>query len=249
LRAILSRRGAIAAAVTLALLLLVAIAAFAVSRALCFQLIGRPICHVDTSEKLVALTFDDGPTPEGVTIILDALRPYDAHATFFLIGGEVEKRPGEVRRLLAAGQEVGNHSYSHKRMWGLFAGPYVEEIRRTDTLLRAQGAAPVLFRPPYGKKLTGLPLAVEQTGYRMVTWDIADPDEAKNARSYADRVLAQVRPGSIILIHAMYASRRIAREALPLILAGLRDRGYRAVSVGELLRHGGPGLAKRANGD
>ena len=149
----------------------------------------------------------------------------------------------------SAGQEVGNHSYSHSRMWGLFPAPYVDEIRRTDALLRAQGAAPVLFRPPYGKKLTGLPLAVERTGYRMVTWDIADPDEARDATAYANRVLTQVRPGSIILIHAMYSSRRIAREALPLILAGLRQRGYRAVSVSELLRHRMQGLAKPAAGD
>ncbi len=249
MKASISRRGALALAVTIALLLAIAIAAFFVSRALCFQLIGRPICHVETRDRLVALSFDDGPTPEGVTIILDALRRYDAHATFFLIGGEVEKHPGEVRRLLAAGQEVGNHSYSHSRMWGLFPAPYVAEIRRTDALLRAQGAAPVLFRPPYGKKLTGLPLAVERTGYRMVTWDIADPDEAGDARSYADRVLAQVKPGSIILIHAMYSSRRIAREALPLILTGLQARGYRAVSVSELLRHASAGLAKRPEAD
>jgi len=249
LRAHLSRSRAIVLAVVIAVLLIGAFAAFRISRALCFQLIGHPICHVETREKLVALTFDDGPTPEGVTRILDALRPYDAHATFFLIGREVAKHPGEVRRLLAAGQEVGNHSYSHTRMWGLFAAPYVDEIRRTDTLLRAQGAAPVFFRPPYGKKLTGLPLAVERTGYRMVTWDVADPDEATDAKGYADRVLAQVKPGSIILIHAMYPSRRIARAALPLILAGLHDRGYHAVSVGELVRHGAAGLAKRPDGD
>lgn len=245
----LSRRGAIAAAVLAVILIVLAVAAFRVSKALCFQLVGQPICHVETSEELVGLTFDDGPTPEGVTLILDALRRYDAHATFFLIGGEVEKHPEEVRRLLAAGQEVGNHSYAHTRMWGLFPGPYVEDIRRTDALLRAQGAAPVFFRPPYGKKLTGLPIAVERTGYRMVTWDIADPDEARDARGYADRVLAQVRPGSIILIHAMYSSRRIARAALPLILAGLQQRGYHAVSVGELLRHRAQGLAKRTGAD
>ena len=249
MRALRSRRGVIVAAILAIILIAVAIAAFLVSKALCFQLIGRPICHVETNEKLVGLTFDDGPTPEGVTLILDALRRYDAHATFFLIGGEVEKHPGEVQRLLAAGQEVGNHSYAHSRMWGLLPGAYVADIRRTDALLRAQGAAPALFRPPYGKKLTGLPIAVERTGYRMVTWDIADPDDAPDARRYADRVLAQVRPGSIILIHAMYRSRPIARGALPLILAGLQQHGYRAVSVSELLRHRRQGLAKPIAGD
>lgn len=244
----MTRRRAIIAVVTVVIVLLVAFGLFRVSRALCFQLVGKPICHVDTSEKLVALTFDDGPNPDGVTYILNTLKPYDAHATFFLIGGEVSAHPGEVRRLLAARQEVGNHSYSHNRMWGLFPGGYVDEIRKTDALLRHEGARPAFFRPPFGKKLTGLPIAVERTGYRTVTWDIADPDDARDPRSYADRVLAQVKPGSIILVHAMYRSREIARGALPLILAGLRQRGYRAVSVGELLRHGAPGMASGNGG-
>jgi len=243
------RRRAIVAAVAVLIILVVAVGLFRISRALCFQLVGTPICHVDTREKLVALTFDDGPNPDGVTYILNTLKPYDAHATFFLIGGEIATHPGEVRRLLAAGQEVGNHSYSHNRMWGLFPGGYADEIRKTDALLRGEGARPTFFRPPYGKKLTGLPIAVERTGYRMVTWDVADPDDARDPRHYADRVLAQVKPGSIILIHAMYRSRGIARGALPLILAGLRDRGYRVVSVGELLLHGAPGMASGSDGD
>lgn len=245
----MTRRRMTVAAVATIILLIAAFGLFKISRSLCFQLIGTPICHVDTREKLVALTFDDGPNPEGVTIILNALKPYDAHATFFLIGGEIAAHPGEIRRLLAAGQEVGNHSYSHNRMWGLFPGGYVDELRKTDALLRSEGARPAFFRPPFGKKLTGLPIAVERTGYRMVTWDIADPDAARDSRSYADGVLTQVKPGSIILIHAMYRSRGIARGALPLILAGLRERGYRAVSVGDLLHHGRPGMASGGNGD
>jgi len=245
----MTRRRVIVAAVAVIIILVIAIGLFRISRALCFQLVGTPICHVDTHEKLVALTFDDGPTPDGVTYILNTLKPYDAHATFFLIGEEMVRHPGEARRLLAAGQEVGNHSYSHNRMWGFFPGGYVEEIRKTDALLRAEGARPTLFRPPFGKKLTGLPIAVEQTGYRVVTWDIADPDSAHDPRAYADRVLGQVKPGSIILVHAMYQSRGIARGALPLILAGLRERGYRAVSVGELLHHGAPGMASGSDGD
>ncbi|MES2442536.1 MAG: polysaccharide deacetylase family protein [Pseudomonadota bacterium] len=233
----LTRRRTLAAAAILAVLLAVLIALFAISKARCFQLIGTPICRVETSEKLVALTFDDGPDKTGVDAILPVLARYRAHATFFLIGRGIENAPGEAHRLLAAGHELGNHSYSHPRMWGLFPGAYEEEIRRTDALLRREGASPTLFRPPYGKRLTGLPIAVANTGYRMVTWDIEDPDASLDARGYADRVLEQVHPGAIILIHAMYPNRRTAREALPLILEGLKQRGYRAVTVSELLRH------------
>jgi len=222
------------------LLLTLAVALFQVSRAACFQLVGTPLCRVQTSEKLVALTFDDGPTPLGVDSVLPVLRRYGVHATFFLIGQEIEARPGLARRLIDASHELGNHSYSHKRMWGLFPGHYEDEIRRTDALLRREGAvAPRFFRPPNGKKLTGLPIAVERTGYRTVTWDHEDPMTAADARTFADATLARVRPGSIVVMHVMYRSGQVQRDALPLILEGLRAKGYRAVTVSELLGHEG----------
>jgi peptidoglycan/xylan/chitin deacetylase (PgdA/CDA1 family) len=218
--------------------LLAAAALFQISRAACFQLIGTPLCKVETSEKLIALTFDDGPTDLGVQAVLPVLQRYGAHATFFLIGQEIEAHPGLGRRLVAAGHELGNHSYSHKRMWGLFPGHYEDEIRRTDALLRGEGAAnPHFFRPPNGKKLTGLPIAVERTGYRTVTWDHEDPMTAADPRTFADKTLARVQPGSIVVMHVMYSGGQVQRDALPLILEGLKARGYRAVTVSELLAH------------
>lgn len=227
------RRWRIAAAVVCIVVLLI-LGLFEISRARCYQLIGTPVCHVATDRKIVALTFDDGPTPDGVAALVPILKRYDAQATFFLIGRDIAQHPGLVRRLLASGNEVGNHSYTHQRMWGFLPGAYESEIRRTDLLLRGEGASPLFFRPPYGKKLTGLPIAVSRTGYRMITWDIEDPDDAPDAASYARRVVAQVRPGSIILMHPMYRN-RIARDAVPLILTGLIARGYRVVTVGTLL--------------
>jgi peptidoglycan/xylan/chitin deacetylase (PgdA/CDA1 family) len=233
------RRFLLVAAVSFAAILLLLFALFEISRAPCWQLIGTPLCKVETQEKLVALTFDDGPTPLGVDAVLPVLQRHGAQATFFLVGQEIEWHPGQARRLLAAGHELGNHSYSHKRMWGLFPGGYEREIRRTDALLRREGAAgPVFFRPPNGKKLTGLPIAVERTGYRTVTWDHEDPMSAPSARAFADGVLARVRPGSIVVMHVMYRSGQVQRDALPLILDGLAARGYRAVTLSELLRHG-----------
>lgn len=212
---------------------------FEISRATCFQLIGTPVCRVATQAKLVALSFDDGPTRAGVDAMLPILARHDTRATFFLVGRHLEQEPGQARRLLAAGHELGNHSYSHQRMWGLFAGGYEAEIRRTDALLRREGAAPRFFRPPYGKRLTGLPIAVERTGYRTIMWSFEDPLTETDPRAYADQVLAQVEPGAVIVMHVMYRSGQAARDALPLILDGLKARGYRAVTVGELLRHEG----------
>jgi len=229
------RRGwwwAAAALLTLAALLF---AAWQIADARCFTLTGSVTCRVETKAPMVALSFDDGPTRSGVAAVMPILRRHGAHATFFLIGNEAAARPALVRALLAEGHEIGNHSYSHVRMIGRSAAYYDEEISRTDTVLRRAGARPRLFRPPYGKKLIGLPRAVERHGYRMITWDVEDPAQATDARNYADRLLREVRPGSIILMHVMYAPNDMAREALPLVLAGLRARGLQVVTVSALL--------------
>lgn len=224
----------------LALLAGVTLAVFQVSRARCFALVGEAICRVETSEPLVALTFDDGPTSDGVALATAALRAEGAHATFFLIGGAVQENAPLVRLLLAEGHEVGNHSFSHERMIFHTSDWYEQEVMRTDALLRAAGVSnPTLFRPPYGKKLIGLPTALGRHNYRMIMWDVEDPPGATTAHAYAEGILRQARPGSIILMHVMYSSNRIAREALPLVLQGLRARGLRVVTVGELLRRRG----------
>lgn len=234
------RRLLLSGAGILLALLLILYLLFEISRAPCWQLVGTLVCKVETQEKLVAITFDDGPTPHGVDAVLPVLARYGARSTFFLIGQEMERYPGQAHRLLAAGHELANHSYSHKRMWGLFPGAYEREIRQTDALLRREGAGhPLFFRPPNGKKLTGLPIAVERTGYRTITWDHEDPMTAASPRAFADGVLARVQPGSIVVMHLMYRTGQVQRDALPLILEGLRARGYRAVTVDELLARGG----------
>jgi peptidoglycan/xylan/chitin deacetylase (PgdA/CDA1 family) len=213
-----------------------AVLLFQVSRAKCFSLAGEAICRVETTQPVVALSFDDGPTRDGVAWATAALRRTGAHATFFLIGEQVEGREPLVRQLLAEGHEVGNHSFSHARMVLHSPAYYDREIESTDVLLRRAGvAAPRLFRPPYGKKLIGLPRALARHGYRMIMWDVEDPSGAATPREYADRLLEQVRPGSIIIMHIMYRGNRTARDALPLVLEGLAARGLRVVTVGELL--------------
>lgn len=214
-----------------------------VAKARCLQLVGEVTCRVETSHKVVALTFDDGPTAEGVDAVLPQLARYQATATFFLIGRDMARNPGQAERLLAAGHELGNHTWSHKRNVGHLPGYYRSEVARADAALRAAGAAPRLFRPPFGKRLIGLPLAVEDAGYRMITWDVEDqPERFSDPRAYADDILARVRPGSIVLMHPMYHHAQAAREALPMVLEGLAAQGYTVVSVSQL-------LAMEENGD
>lgn len=214
---------------------LVAAGAWQVSRIPCWQLVGEVTCRVETDRPVVALTFDDGPTPAGVDAVLDVLNARGVKATFFLIGQEAAQRPELVRRLIGAGHEVGNHSWSHRRMVGRLPAFHAREIADTDAALRAAGAAPVLFRPPYGKRLIGLPLAVEKAGYRMVTWDVDDGGlETLTPEAYAAALLAEVKPGSIILVHPMYGANGTARAALPILLDGLTARGYQVTTVSAL---------------
>jgi peptidoglycan/xylan/chitin deacetylase (PgdA/CDA1 family) len=206
-----------------------------VANARCFALVGEMICRVEIDRPMVALTFDDGPTEQGVEAALAALRAGGARGTFFLIGNEVEKRPHLVRRIVAEGHEVANHSFTHQVMIARSAAFYDSEIRETHRRLLAAGApAPALFRPPFGKKLWGLPAAARRNGYKMVMIDVEEP-ETKDPNAYAERLVREARPGSILLMHLMYRPNGTAREALPLVIRGLEARGFTIVPVRELL--------------
>lgn len=234
------RKWLLRSALLLLILLAGAFGLWRAAKATCFVFVGEVTCRVETSEPLVALSFDDGPTPEGAEIALAALRRENVHATFFLIGRYIERDPESVRRILAAGHEVANHSWSHRWMMGRSGSWYDEEIARTAAALRRLGdGGPLLFRPPFGKKLFGLPLAARRQGHRMIMWDVEEP-ETEDPQAYAASIVARARPGSIILMHLMYRHRRVAREALPLVLEGLRRKGLRVVTVSELLAHAEP---------
>ena len=136
----------------------------------CWQAGPPLVCRVPApAAGLVALSFDDGPTVEGVDAVLPVLEGHGAKATFFVIGQGVAEQPEQVRRLAEAGMEIGNHSWSHQRMVLKSSGFYDEEIARTQEAGVAAGAPePTLFRPPFGKKLVGLPRAVERAGLTTV---------------------------------------------------------------------------------
>lgn len=216
---------------------LISIFLWRASKAECWALVGDIVCRHETDQRIVALSFDDGPTDRGVDNVLATLQARKVHATFFLIGKHVERSPAAAQRLVAAGMEVANHSYSHKKMVGKSEAHYRQEIERTDRILAGIGAKPNdLFRPPFGRKLIGLPNAAAATGHRIIMWDVADDaTNHRTARTYADDILNRVRPGSIILMHPMYRHNGVERAALPLILDGLAARGYRVVTISALL--------------
>lgn len=207
-----------------------------------WQAFGTLVPRVEVREKVVALTFDDGPTAAGADSILPLLDSLGVRATFFVNGNALAERPDVGRRFVAAGHELGNHTWSHPRMLLKSQAAIRREVERTDSMIRVVGhAGPIRFRPPYGKKLVGLPWYLHRTGRTTVTWDVEPesvPEVDGNAERIAAHVLERARPGSIVLLHVMFPGRAESRRAVPAIVHGLRARGYRFATVSELMALG-----------
>ncbi|MBZ9613475.1 polysaccharide deacetylase family protein [Rheinheimera maricola] len=209
------------------------------SSARSYQLFGELVHRVEIGDKVIALTFDDGPSKRYTDEVLTILAAEQVRATFFVTGKETKQNLAQARQLLAAGHQLGNHSYSHPRMLFMSRATVASEIEQTDAAIRAAGyQGDILFRPPYGKKLLMLPWYLAQQNRLTIMWDLepeTDPKFAKDAQAMADYVINNARPGSIVLLHVMYQSRQTSREALPLIIRGLKLQGYRFATVSELL--------------
>ncbi|MDD5018280.1 MAG: polysaccharide deacetylase family protein [Eubacteriales bacterium] len=223
---------------TLCALAALAFGAYKVMNARTFQLFGEIVSRVETDEKVVALTFDDGPTDytPGILEILDEL---DVKATFFLTGSAMEDNMEYAKAIAGAGHQIGNHSYSHERM--IFKSrEFIEnEIDSTNALIREAGyEGTIVFRPPNCKKLILLPLVLNERDMVTVTCDV-EPDSykevASSAEAISDYVAGHAASGSIILLHIMYDSGENARDAVPDIVTRLREQGYTFVTVNELL--------------
>ncbi|MFD3706882.1 polysaccharide deacetylase family protein [Nocardia sp. NPDC058658] len=228
------RRWLVGAIVGIVVVLAVVAGLYVLMNSRTYQLQGRLVDRVETDEKVVALTFDDGPTartPE----VLRMLEAAQVPATFYLIGDNLATHPEYGAAIVAAGHELGNHSYTHRRMVLISGDTVREEIERTDAEIRRAGfQGPITFRPPYGKKLWSLPHYLAEHDRTTVTWDV-EPDSAGGAsrETIVRDAIDQTRPGSIILLHVMQGGESAA--AVPEIVDGLRAKGYRFVTVSELL--------------
>lgn len=210
------------------------------SRSWSFQLMGELHDRVETSEKVVALTFDDGPKPGQTEAILDILKRHEVKASFFMVGQNIERNRELATRVLAEGHQVGNHSYSHHRL--IFKSPsYIrEEIEKTDALLRGLGVeGEIYFRAPHGKKLVVLPWILKQAGRKHITFDaVSMDDQTQDVEQLTSRVMESVRPGSIILFHDGGRAKPGTIQAVEIVIGKLREQGYRFVTVSELLALG-----------
>lgn len=201
------------------------------------------VSHGPRTGKRVALTFDDGPDPEVTPRVLDVLARHHARATFFVIGRSLAAHPEIGRRMAAEGHVIGNHSWGHSR-WQNFCTVawHGAEIGRGEAAIAAVtgSEAPVLYRPPVGLKSGELGHAAWRRGLTLVAWSLHSRDtRLADPQRIADRVLSKVRGGDIVLLHDGHdlpgRKRPLCAEALELILQGFEMRGFRCVTVPELL--------------
>lgn len=205
------------------------------------QLLGKFVDRVKTQEKVVALTYDDGPNPPYTDRLLDVLNRLEVKATFFVLGKQVELYPETAKAIVSEGHELGNHSYSHPQMIRKTPAFLKSEIQKTDRLLRELGVTGnIHFRPPFGLKFLMLPYTLMRLGKVSVLWNLDSEDyQISDPTVVVDNLLARVSPGSIILLHDalddLKGDRSVAIAATELLVEKLRSQGYAFKTVSELL--------------
>ena len=195
-----------------------------------------------TDQPQVSLTFDDGPDPEITPRLLDMLAEHEARATFFVIGRQLEKSLALGERMLAAGHELGNHSWQHSRLQNFYStAGHGAEIDRCAQLIKSvtRCEREPLYRPPVGLKSPAMARAAYQRKLTAVAWSIHSRDTIlRDANTIVASILRRIRPGDIVLLHDGHdleqRHRPIILQIVPLLLLGLRQLGLRSVPVSEL---------------
>jgi peptidoglycan/xylan/chitin deacetylase (PgdA/CDA1 family) len=187
----------------------------------------------------IALTFDDGPSPVYTEQILQILQNYHIHATFFEIGQQVQGYPQVAREVIAAGNVIGNHTWNHPQLTLLTAAQLQWQINTTNqTIQQVTGQKPFIMRPPYGSINTIVHTQLEQMGFLPVLWNIDTVDwSLPGTASIINTAVSQARNGAIILMHDGGGNRSETVAALPTIITTLQQRGFRFVTIPEMLAH------------
>jgi peptidoglycan/xylan/chitin deacetylase (PgdA/CDA1 family) len=176
----------------------------------------------EEEDKTVFLTFDDGPTQKLTPWVLDKLDEFDAKATFFCLGKNVEQHPDEYNMIVARGHAVGNHSYSHIKGWGNSVSSYIQDFDLASEFIDSN-----LIRPPYGR-LTPNQARILNERYKLIMWDILSRDysRAVSRRGCVKNVIKHLRTGAIIVFHDSLKAQRNLKYALPRVLEILKTEGY-----------------------
>ncbi|WP_103069773.1 polysaccharide deacetylase family protein [Aquimarina sediminis] len=189
------------------------------------------------TEKKVVITFDDGPSNKYTLEVLSLLKKYNATATFFCIGKNIEQYPEIVKRIDAEGHIIGNHSYSHSDFFGFYgARKVIGEIKKTDELIKNNIDKKVkFFRPPFGVTNPSIAKAVKKTEHLTIGWNIRSLDTViKDDKAILNRITKRIAPGAIILLHDSHE--RIL-PVLEQLLIFLQNNNYQTISLETLLNH------------
>jgi peptidoglycan/xylan/chitin deacetylase (PgdA/CDA1 family) len=204
----------------------------------------KSVFRVNRTEKVVALTFDDGPSPVWTPKILDELRKADIKATFFMLGEHVAKYPEIARRVAQEGHEIGNHTYDHHVLLYYTLEELEKEIKDTERIIqKATGKTTIYFRPPKAWLTLQEKKKIEELGYRVILWSLNSKDWVTFDDKYIVKYLAgHIHPGDIILFHdsggvfsAEGGDRHETVRTIPQLVDKLHRMGYKLVTISELL--------------
>jgi peptidoglycan-N-acetylglucosamine deacetylase len=203
---------------------------------------GKTLSKVEipNNEKVIALTFDDGPWKETTPQMLNILKQNEVKATFFWVGTALQENPEIAKQVVSEGHAIANHTFHHwyKQMDTATAKSEID--RTADLIYKTTGVKTTLFRPPGGYLNNGLVSYAKSQNYAVVMWSqtSADTDPKAKYQVFIKNVLRDAKPGGIVLMHDGGGDRRRTVQALPLIIQGLKEKGYRFVTVPEILEMG-----------
>lgn len=187
----------------------------------------RAVWNMQRTEKIIYLTFDDGPIRGLSEWVLDELKKYRAKATFFCVGANILKNQPVFEKIKHEGHGVANHTMLHTKGFKATVGDYVKEVEECKKLVRNN-----LFRPPYGQLKPAQYRALIERGYKIILWDVISYDfEAISEKKCADNVLNNAKNGSIVLFHDNVKAEKNLKHALPLFLEHFSSRGYRFEAI------------------
>ncbi len=199
-------------------------------------------------EKVIYLTFDDGPIPKITPWVLSILKQYNAKATFFCIGNNIEKHPEIFNKILAEGHSIGNHTHTHVQGWCTKTEVYLEDFKKAERIINAQIANSEiqnseiinqkslivnLFRPPFGQLKNKQGKALIKRGYKIIMWDVVtfDWEDYMTPKKCLNKVLKNATNRSIIVFHDSVKASRNMQYALPKVLEHYTQKGFRFAPI------------------
>jgi peptidoglycan/xylan/chitin deacetylase (PgdA/CDA1 family) len=202
------------------------------------RLFATYIWRFSLDKKAIYLTFDDGPTPEITNFVLDELKKYNAKASFFCIGKNIQNHPDIFKRILLENHAIGNHTQQHLNGWKTKKTDYIDNILACEHAIlntsemvqeaRTKHQEAKLFRPPYGKIKGSQAKELNRKGYKIIMWDVlsADFDRTISNEKCLQNVVENIKNGSIIVLHDSVKASKKVRFVLPKILKEFSDKGF-----------------------